>query len=141
MERRRPRNVPSRPLVLVVDGHADTRELYALSLEYLGFEATMVADDQDAYAYAWQTHPDIIVAELTVPGFDGWHFLRDMKGNARTREIPIVIVTADEGARERAIRAGCSAFLVKPCSPEDLAATLRQVLTERRVADYVPLVG
>ena len=129
MDRRRRRNVPSRPLVLVADGHADTRELYATTLGGWGFDATTAADDQDPYAYAWQTHPDIIVAELTVPGFDGWSFLREMKRSARTRDIPVVIVTSDGRARERAIREGCSAFLLKPCVPEDLAATLRRVLT------------
>jgi hypothetical protein len=55
MERRRPRQPPTRPLVLLADGHADTRELYATALTSLGFEATIVSDDADAFAQAWQT--------------------------------------------------------------------------------------
>jgi CheY-like chemotaxis protein len=89
-----------------------------------------VSDDAEAFTQAWLVHPDIIVTELSVPGFDGWAFIRDVKRDARTRDIPIVIVSSDgqAGAREQADRAGCSGFLLKPCLPEDLASALRRVL-------------
>jgi two-component system cell cycle response regulator DivK len=81
---------------------------------------------------AWQIHPDIIVTELLLPQCDGWDFIRELKGNPRTRDIPVVIVTSanQPGARERAVREGCAAFLVKPCMPDLLAADLRAVLNQ-----------
>jgi CheY-like chemotaxis protein len=131
MERRRPRHTAARPLVLLADGHADTRELYATALKYFGFQTTTVGDGAQAFAQAWHVHPDVIVTEVSVPGFSGWEFIRDVRRDPRTRDIPIVIVTSDAlaGARERADQEGCSAFLLKPCLPEDLAVTLRAVVS------------
>ena len=129
MERRRQRHRPIKPLVLLVDGHDDTRELYAVSLTRFGFETSTVDSGENPYQQAWKIHPDVIVMEVSLPELDGWNFIRDVKHDPRTRDIPVVIVTSDGRARERAIREGCSAFLLKPCVPEDLAATLRRVLT------------
>ena len=133
----RQRHAPTRPVVLVADGHADTVELYATSLSTWGCETTTVTDDAQAFALAQHLHPDIIVTELSAPGFDGWQFIRDLKRDPHTRDIPVVVVTGDAqiGARERADRVGCSAFLIKPCLPEDLALTLRLVLHHPRPND------
>ena len=133
MERRHPRQPPTRPLVLVADGHADTRELYAASLQSCGFDTTTVGDGANVYAQAWQTHPDVIVTEVVLPQLDGWDVIRGIKGDPRTRDIPIVIVTSDghPAVRERAQREGCAAFLVKPCVPDHLAMELRAVLRQQ----------
>jgi two-component system cell cycle response regulator DivK len=130
MERRRPRQPPIRPLILFADGDGDTRELYAASLKGFGFETAAVSNGADAFAAAWQLHPDIIVTEIALPRVDGWDFLRQIKSDPRTRDIPVLIVTADgkAGARERAAREGCAAFLVKPCVPDLLATELRMIL-------------
>jgi two-component system, cell cycle response regulator DivK len=138
MERRRPRRPPTRPLVLLVDGHADTCELYATALRSFGFETTTVNDGATAFAQAWRVHPDIIVTELSVPGFSVWEFIRDVKRDPRTRDIPVVIVTTDGlgRAREQAAQEGCSAFLLKPCPPEVLAATLREVCNSTHARDH-----
>jgi two-component system, cell cycle response regulator DivK len=127
---RRPRNVPSRPLVLVVDDHDDTRELYVQSLVAFGFEAIAAADSEQAYRRAWDFHPDIVVTDLTLRGGDGWQLLHDLKREARTREIPVVLLTghAAPWLRERAEQEGCASFFVKPCLPDELATELRQVL-------------
>lgn len=133
MECRGFREPPARPLVLVADSHNDTCELYAISLQAFGFETTTVRDGVDAYAHVSQMHPDVIVTEISLPRLDGWEFIREVKRNARTREIPIVIVTTDgqPAARERAKQEGCAAFLLKPCVPDLLATRLRDVLSGR----------
>ena len=130
MERGRARRSPRRPLVLVVDGHADTRELYAEALKFLGFEVETVDDAADAYARARETHPDVVAAEIPLSTDTGWKFLQDLNRDPLTRDIPVVIVTsqAQESVRARAEQEGCDAFLVKPCLPDDLATTLREVL-------------
>ena len=135
MERRRPRQPPTRPLVLFADGHDDTRDLYVAALTSFGFEITTVSEGADAFARAWQTHPDIIVTEVLFPGFDGWDFIRNVTRDPRTRDIPVVIVTSDDkaAARERATREGCAAFLVKPCVPDRLATELRTALYQAPV--------
>jgi len=133
MERRRARRPPEHPLVLVVDGHADTRDLYADGLRSFGFEIETVDDVADGYARAWETHPDVIAAEIPLSMDPGWKFIQDLQGDPRTRDIPVVVVTSDGRGtvRERAEQGGCAAFLLKPCLPDVLATTLRDVLTSR----------
>jgi two-component system, cell cycle response regulator DivK len=141
MERRRPRRPPAHPLVLLVDGHADTRELYTDALRCFGFETETVDDFADAYARAWQTHPDAIATEVPLSMDSGWKFIQDLQRDPRTRGIPVVVVTSDARAivRERAEQEGCAAFLLKPCLPDVLATTLRDVLTIRVQAhDRIP---
>jgi CheY-like chemotaxis protein len=133
MERRRARQPPEHPLVLVVDGHADTRELYADALKSFGFEIETVEDVADGYARAWETHPDVIATEISPSMDPGWKFIQDLHRDPRTRDIPVVVVTCDGRApvRRRAEQGGCAAFLVKPCLPDVLATTLRDVLAVR----------
>jgi CheY-like chemotaxis protein len=130
MERRRQRKPPARPLVLIVDGHADTRELYAGALGSLGFETVTVDDGAHAFGRAWVTHPDIIVTEITLPRLDGWNLIEDLQLDPRTRPIPIVVLTgyAEPSVRERAERGGCAAVFAKPCLPDRLAHALRDLL-------------
>ena len=130
LERRRPRRTPARPLVLIVDGHDDTRELYAVALASLGFQTITVEDGAQAFGRVWETHPDIVVTEIALPQHDGFRLLKDLKRDARTRDIPVIILTSrsESGFRERAAQEGCATVLVKPCLPEELAQALRDVL-------------
>ena len=130
MERRRPRNLPARPLVLVVDGHVDTLALYSIALSAMGFDVVAASDSAEAFSRAWQVHPDIIVTELALRQTDGWALLASLKDDPRTRTIPVVVVTSSSqpAMHERARREGCAAFFCKPCLPEDLALELRRVL-------------
>jgi CheY-like chemotaxis protein len=140
MNRRRPRNLPSRPLVLIVDDHDDTRELYVMGLAFLGFEAIAASDHAQASRRAAESHPDIVVTDLTLSGGDGWQLIQDLKREARTRHIPVVLLTghADPQLRERADREGCAAFFVKPCLPDELAAELRHILDGTIEHERVP---
>jgi two-component system cell cycle response regulator DivK len=128
MDRRRPRNPPMRLLVLVVEGHEDTRELYTLALSASGFEVAAIADGAEAYRRAWELHPDIIVTDL--PNRDGRQFLQNLRQDPRTRDIPVVAVSGhvQRSMRERTERDGFVAFFLKPCVPDELAEGLRQVL-------------
>ncbi len=139
MDRRRPRNLPSRPLVLVVDDHDDTRELYLQGLVAFGFEAIAAGDVEQAYRRAWDFHPDIVVTDLSLRGGDGWQLIHDLKRSARTRDIPVVLLTghAAPSLRERAEHEGCAGFFVKPCLPDELATELRHVLQRTLVHERV----
>jgi CheY-like chemotaxis protein len=133
MERRHPRKVAVRPLVLMVESHEDTRALYAIALSSMGFDVIAEGNPTDAYGRAWKTHPDIIVTDLTARQQDGWTMLHDLKQDPRTRDIPVVVMTADgQGTmRERVERERGAACLVKPCLPDALAVELRHVLEEQ----------
>jgi CheY-like chemotaxis protein len=135
MEHCHPRTPPARPLVLIADGHDDTRELYAVALGPFGFDTDTVDDATHGFDRALTTHPDVIVTELSLPGLDGWSLVGDLKRNPRTRDIPVVVLTAriEPSVRERAEREGCAALLLKPCLPEQLAGALRELLNQGRL--------
>src|SRR6478735_5920858 len=123
MDSRHPKSIPSRPLVLIVDEHGDTRDLYIAGLTAFGFEAIDASDGEQAFRQAWETRPDVVVTELALPVADGWQLIQDLKREPRTRDIPVVMLTGHvaPSVRERAGRAGCAAFFTKPCLPDALA--------------------
>jgi CheY-like chemotaxis protein len=91
-------------LVLFADRHDDTRELYAASLGAFGFKTDTIGDAAHGFDRAWATRPDVIVTEVSLPGRDGWSLVGDLKHDARTRDIPIVVLTGrvEPSVRERA---------------------------------------
>jgi two-component system cell cycle response regulator DivK len=122
-----------RPLVLVVDDYQDAREMYAEYLGAFGFAVAEAESGDEAVAKALELLPDAIVMDLSLPGMDGWTATRTLKMDARTRAIPVVALTgnARTDAPAAAREAGCDAFLIKPCLPEDIVATVRRVLEEK----------
>ena len=112
----------------------------SMSLAAFGFEAIAAADYAQACRRAWESHPDIVVTDLTLRGADGWQLIQDLKREPRTRDIPVVLLTghAAPTLRERAEREGCAAFFVKPCLPDELAAELRHVLDRTTEHERVP---
>ena len=118
------------PLVLLVDDYADAREMYGFYLTRRGYRVEEAADGHEALGKALGLTPDIILMDLSLPGIDGWELARMLKNDARTSAIPIVALTAHalNGEQERALGAGCDAFVTKPCLPQTLATELERVL-------------
>ena len=118
------------PLILVVDDYQDAREMYAEYLQYSGFRVAEARNGNEAVAQARSLKPDLILMDLSLPGMDGWTATRTLKGDARTCAIPVVALTgnARTDAPTAAREAGCDAFLIKPCLPEDMVATVRRVM-------------
>jgi two-component system cell cycle response regulator DivK len=120
------------PRVLLVDDYPDAREMYSEYLEFSGFQVVEAANGMEALQRALDDHPDIILMDLSLPVMDGWEATRRLKADERTAHIPIVALTghALAGISEGAKRAGCDAFVTKPCLPEDLVKEIRKVLGE-----------
>ena len=120
-----------RPRVLVVDDYPDAREMYAEYLRYSGFDVIEAANGMEALERAFDSAPDIILMDLSLPVMDGWEATRRLKANKLTAGIPIVAVTghALAGILEGAKQAGCDAFVTKPCLPEDLVKEIQKVLS------------
>jgi len=119
-----------RQLVLVVEDYQDAREMYAAYLQFSGFDVAEAANGVEAVDRATELLPDIVLMDLALPRMDGWEATRRLKGDPRTRHIPIVALTGHalaghaEGARE----AGCDSFVTKPCLPDALVAEIRRLL-------------
>ena len=122
----------TRARVLIVDDYPDAREMYAEYLQFSGFDVVEAANGMEALQRAVDTEPDIILMDLSLPVMDGWEATRRLKADKRTANIPVVALTghALAGISEGARKAGCDAFVTKPCLPEDLVKEIRKVLDE-----------
>ena len=121
---------PDRPRVLLVDDYPDAREMYTEYLEFSGFEVVEAGNGMEALERAIEESPDIILMDLSLPVMDGWEATRRLKADHRTASIPVVALTghALAGISEGARKAGCDAFVTKPCLPEDLVREIRKIL-------------
>jgi CheY-like chemotaxis protein len=119
-----------RPRVLLVDDYPDAREMYTEYLQYSGFDVVEAGNGIEALQRAVDETPDIILMDLSLPVMDGWEATRRLKADQRTASIPVVALTghALAGISEGAKKAGCDAFVTKPCLPEDLVKEIRKIL-------------
>src|SRR5262245_54186587 len=140
-----------RPRVLLVDDYTDAREVDAGYLESCGFDRVEARNGMEALERAVETAPDIIVMDPSLPVMDGWEATRRLKADKRTAPIPVVALTghALAGISEGAKKAGCDAFVTKPCLPEDLVKEIRKILDApdaanrkaRRSGKYAKSIG
>src|SRR5262249_61555937 len=91
-------------------------------------------DGEKARAMAVSECPDIILMDLEMPVVDGWEATRRLKGNPRTRDIPVIVLSAHAlaGEREKAIAAGCDEFDSTPIEFDRLVAIMRRILSHRK---------
>lgn len=118
-----------RPLVLVVDDDRDARAIYRGYLRAMGCRVVTARDGNDAIDQAILRRPDVIVMDLALPHMDGLVATRHLRRQKLTRRVPIIALTAVPTSRESARRAGCDAFLAKPCLPELLWWEVRVLLS------------
>lgn len=127
---------PGRERLLLVQGDADSREMYAEFFRYHGFQLIPVATVSDALTFA--PHADVIVTETLLPDhMDGIEFIERLKRDECTKSVPIIVLTACawDTERERAEKAGCDVFLAKPCLPDELLRAVRRVLASSTSRD------
>ena len=110
----------SRPLVLVVDGDDDTRELYARSFARAEWRVETAESGPIALAKAIADKPDAIVTDMRLAGIDGCDLIRLLRDSPDTAGIPVGMVSAEGSPADaaRAKAAGVKAFFIKPCLPE-----------------------
>ena len=117
--------------ILVIDDEELLRRLYGFHLELEGYRVTRAGDGEEGLIRARSDRPDLILLDLMLPKKGGWEVLDEIHGDARLREIPVVILSslADESDELRARTAGATAYLAKPLPVEDLLTAVRRVLT------------
>ena len=116
--------------VLVVEDDTDLRRLYRTILQFGGYEVLEAADGLAALQTIDDHPPDVIVLDLMLPRIDGIVVHQDVKARARTRHIPIVVVTGIEESTDY-LDPAC-VVLRKPVTPEQLVNAVRTCLAESR---------
>ncbi len=121
---------PSTPRILVVDDEEDLLELVRYNLAKDGYLVECVTTGEEALKAARREPPDLIVLDWMLPSVDGLEVCRRLKGEARTRDVPIVMLTAkgEEGDMIAGLERGADDYIAKPFSPRVLSARVRALL-------------
>jgi len=120
--------------VLVVDGGADNRTVFADALTYHGYQVVTARDGMDALAKLEKNEIDIITTDLRLPVLSGWEMVQMLQSDARFKDIPVIAVTASSGVADeaKAIRLGVVEFLPKPCEPKEVIDRIQRVMERKR---------
>jgi two-component system phosphate regulon response regulator PhoB len=123
----------SRPRILVVEDEVAIQELLRYSLEQSAFEVIVVDSAEEALSEIHAQLPAMVLLDLMLPGMSGVTLAKRLRGEARTRELPIIMVTAraDEADRVQGLDLGADDYVNKPFSPKELIARIRAVLRRR----------
>jgi two-component system cell cycle response regulator DivK len=114
------------PCVLIVDDDPDARAIHAEVLQRRGFRTTEAENGEAGIQMAASRRPDVILMDSSMPGMSGDEVASRLKGDARTRAIPIVMLTGF--ARRTSPSPAWDAYLEKPSTADGIAETLRSVL-------------
>jgi DNA-binding response OmpR family regulator len=125
-----------KPRVLLVDDDPALRKLYGLQLERSGFEVVAADHGEEGHRLALESQFDMMVADLNMPVLDGWGMLKLLKGSARTRELPVLVLSAHDDYREtlKAARSGAHDYLRKTGHADELVKRVRTLAAPRVAA-------
>jgi two-component system, OmpR family, phosphate regulon response regulator PhoB len=119
--------------ILVVEDEPAIAELIAINLRHAGFDVTMAADSLAAQREIDRVLPDLVILDWMLPGQSGVQLARRWRTEARTRDLPLIMLTArsDEADKVTGLESGADDYLTKPFSTKELLARIRAVLRRK----------
>jgi two-component system phosphate regulon response regulator PhoB len=119
--------------ILVVEDESAIAELIAINLRHAGFEVTVAVDAAAAQAAVDLVLPELVLLDWMLPGQSGVQLAKRWRADPRTRELPLIMLTAraEESDKITGLDAGADDYLTKPFSPRELMARIRAVLRRR----------
>ena len=125
-----------RPTVLLVEDEPAQREMLAYNLEAEGFDVITADNGEDGLILVDENDPDLIVLDWMMPQLSGIEVCRRLKSNSKTRQIPVIMLSAraEEVDRVRGLETGADDYVVKPYSVIELLARVKAHLRRIRAA-------
>ena len=126
------------PRVLVVEDETAIQELLRYTLVQAGFDAVIVGSAEQAMAEINHELPAVVLLDMMLPGISGTTLAKRLRGEARTRDLPIIMVTAraEESSRVQGLDLGADDYVVKPFSHKELAARINRDLSRHIFATH-----
>jgi two-component system cell cycle response regulator DivK len=131
------RSAATLPLVLIVEDDPETRHFYAHALASAGFRTAQAHNGYQALDKVFDARPDLIIADIAIPGMDGIELCRRLRSDARARAVPVLAITGygDRHYEDRARAAGADQVLIKPCAVDLLVEEARRLVGVRVAVD------
>ena len=119
--------------ILVVEDEPSIQELIAASLQHAGHKVLRADSAEEAVRLIKETLPDVVLLDWMLPGMSGIQYARRLRSEDRTRDLPIIMLTArgEEHDKIAGLEAGADDYLTKPFSPRELLARIKAVLRRR----------
>ena len=132
--------------ILVVEDEPAIQELIAVNLEHAGHRVLRAADVPEAQALVREVLPDLVLLDWMLPGIPGLNFARQLRTDRRTKDIPIIMLTARAQEQDTiaGLEGGADDYVTKPFSPRELLARIKAVMRRRApqlTDDVVELAG
>jgi DNA-binding response OmpR family regulator len=123
--------------ILIVEDDPDLLRFAEVALSMDGYDVRVATDGEQAMALVRARRPDLVVLDLLLPLADGWQVLSFLQSDDMRPEVPVVVLTATAGPRERdrALAAGVADYLVKPVSADKLLDAVARALGSPRPGD------
>jgi two-component system phosphate regulon response regulator PhoB len=119
--------------ILVVEDEPAIQELIAVNLEHAGHRVLRAASVPQAEEHVRAALPDLVLLDWMLPGTSGVAYARQLRADERTRDIPIIMLTARAAEQEKilALEGGADDYVTKPFSPRELLARIKAVMRRR----------
>jgi two-component system phosphate regulon response regulator PhoB len=131
--------------ILVVEDEPAIQELIAVNLEHAGHRVLRAASVPEAEAVVREVLPDLVLLDWMLPGPPGVSFARQLRADQRTRDIPIIMLTAraQEQDKVAGLEGGADDYVTKPFSPRELLARIKAVMRRRapQLTDEIVEIG
>lgn len=116
--------------ILIIEDDVDIAELISFNLERNQYKTLITHNGLDGLNKAIETTPDLIVLDLMLPGMDGINVHKELKRDSRTRDIPVMMLTAKAQTQDRitGLETGADDYLTKPFSPKELVLRIQAIL-------------
>ena len=116
--------------VLIIEDHADMRELLTWQIELMGFTPISAKQGKEGIEKALSEKPELIILDIMMPGMDGWEAAREIRVHAEMKDIPILAATAlfRDSDLKNCIAAGCNGYIVKPFTFQELQGKVRELV-------------
>ena len=117
--------------ILIVEDNEMNRDMLSRRLERKGFQIVMAEDGQKGVDMAKSENPDLILMDLGLPVIDGWEATNQIKNDDKTKNIPIIVLTAHamSGDREKALEAGADEYDTKPVEFKRLLGKIKSFIS------------
>lgn len=116
-------------LILVVDDDAGIQEFLQIALEDEGYEVMLTPDGKSALETLTTITPALIILDLMMPRMNGYDFVKALERQGRRATLPLLLLTADAQAQEKAAIMAVNAYLLKPFDLQDLLETIASMLS------------
>ncbi len=119
--------------ILVVEDEPAIQELIAVNLTFAGHKVLRAADAEQARTLVTAELPDLVLLDWMLPGASGVQFAKQLRASERTRDVPIIMLTARSNETDKVdgLEAGADDYVTKPFSPKELMARIKAVLRRR----------